>query len=595
MANLEFRAAMTLVTDKLQRRKFRAMCAADPLFYINACVFTYVPHDDDECSMLPFITFDYQDDLVMKIIDHARRKEPLNVKKARDMGVSWTVLAVGRWLTKFRRGYAMGVMSRKKDLVDQNGSMDALMQKLDYMYDREFSWMRENRTRNDMIYHDLHSDGKIRGETANPDAFRAGRQRLILWDEAAVTPDAFSIAAGMASAAACMVRVYTPQGSGSEPASLERAGVETVKLHWWLNPLHARGSYRIERGQAVIEDTEWHEANPGYKFVTTGPTVREGMRRSPWYDGECLKLHNIPLLIAQELEMNDSMASSHVFDVEFLEKTIQEACRQPLGVGHLVPAKGNQPAKFEADGFGDLKMWCALPFGRPQSDRTYTVSCDVSFGTGASNSTIAVTDDKLGEKVAEWANSFTLPHKMAELAMEIGWFFKDAQGAPGLLIWEANGPGRTFGTCVEEAGYPNVYKEDTQSKFAGWSSTQDKKKLLLGTYKMAQMEGRYVDRSIDSVSEQKNYVILANGSFAYSDTRGIVDPSGANENHGDRVIATALGEMASKGRKVELAAKEAEFQVGSRGWFNEQKAAQEARKNNARRTWSRNRHLTKAG
>jgi hypothetical protein len=571
------------------------MCSEDPLFYVNTCLWTYAPLDDDECTNLPFITYDYQDRLILKIIDHAHRKQPLNVKKARDMGVSWTVLAVGRWLTKFRRGYTFGVMSRKADLVDQNGSMDALMPKLDFMYEHDMPWFKERRTRNDMIYHDLESDGKIRGETANPDAFRAGRQRLVLWDEAAVTPNAFEIAAGMGAAAGCIVRVYTPQGSGSEPASLERAGVDTEKLEWRLNPLHARGEYRIERGQAIVIDKKWHDANPGYKFVTTGQTVREGMIRSPWYDGMCLVLHNIPLLIAQELEMNDEMSSSHVFDIEFLEKTLQEVCRPPLAVGHVESGKGREPEKFVADGIGDLKLWCHLPFGAPQRDRTYTISGDISQGSGASNSVLVITDDKLGEKVGEWASAHTLTHKMADVASAIGWFFKDASGHPAMIAWEANGPGRVFGQCLIDLGYPNLWWEDGQSKFPGWSSADQKKRLLLGNYKVAQMEGDYVDHSVEAVTEQKNYVILANGSFAYSDTRGVIDPSGANDNHGDRVIATALGHMISKGRRVVLVAKEAEFQEGSRGWFNQVRAEKEARAKNGRKRWQRNRHLTKAG
>lgn len=583
------------LSDKALRRKFRQMCSEDPLFYINTCIWTFSPHDDDECSTIPFITYDYQDRLILKIIDHAYRKKPLNIKKARDMGISWTVLATGRWLCKFRRGYTMGVMSRKKDLVDQTGSMDALMPKLDFMYEHDMPFFKERRTRNDMIYHDLESDGKIRGETANPDAFRAGRQRLVLWDEAAVTPDAFSIAAGMAAAAACMVRVYTPQGSGSEPASLERAGVDTEELAWWLNPLHARGEYRIERGQAVVVDQAWHDEHPGYPFVTTGATVREGMRRSPWYDGECIKLHNIPLLIAQELEMNDSMASSHVFDVSFLERYEAEVCRPPSAIGHLEGGAKGEPEKFVATGFGDLKLWCHLPFGVPQRDRTYTITGDISQGSGASNSTLIVTDDKLSEKVGEWASAHTLPHKMAEIAIMLGWFFKDSKGTPALMGWEANGPGRVFGQCLIDAGYPNLWWEDKQSKFPGWWSDPNSKKLLLGTYKVAQMEGKYVDRSADAVGEQKNYVILADNSFAYADTRGIVDPSGAKENHGDRVIATALGHKLSSTRRVELEAKEAEYQVGSRGYFNELRAKAEALKNRVGRAWKRNRHLTKAG
>jgi hypothetical protein len=591
--NLDFRTRMLKLTDPRERRTFRAMCARDPLFYINACVYTYAPHDDDECSMLPFITYDYQDDLVLKIIDHAHRREPLNVKKARDMGVSWTVLAVGRWLTKFRRDYAMGVMSRKKDLVDQNGSLDSLMQKLDYMYDREISWMKESRTRNDMIYHDLDSQGKIRGETANPDAFRAGRQRLVLWDEAAVTPDAFSIAAGMGAAAGCVVRVYTPQGSNSEPASLERAGVETVKLDWRMNPLHKRGEYRVERGRAEVIDHEWHRCHPDYPFVTTGPTVREGMFRSPWYDKMCRSLHNIPLLIAQELEMNDEMASSHFFEETFLRQLEDETCCVPYKAGRLEYSRETcNPQRFTDDQHGDFKLWAHLPFGKPQIDRTYTVSCDISQGMGASNSTLVVTDDKLGQKVGEWAHSFTMPHDFARLAVATCRFFHNAAGIPALLAWENNGPGRVFGKCVEDQGFGDVWYEPGESTIAGWSSTSEKKLLLLGNYKAAQMEGNYVDKSRECIAEQRNYVIVADGSISYIDHRGIIDPSGAKDNHGDRVIATALGHHVSSRRKKEAKEREAVYQPGSRGWFNQQRTEQAARERNARRVWSRRRNVS---
>jgi len=567
------------------------MCAADPLFYFNTCLWTYSPHDDDECSRLPFVTYDYQDELILKIIDSAHRKRPLNVKKARDMGVSWTVLGVGRWLTKFRREYSFGVMSRKKDLVDQNGSMDSLMQKLDYMYRHEFPWLRERRTRNDMIYHDLESDGKIRGETANPDAFRAGRQRLILWDEAAVTPDAFNIAAGMGAAGGCVVRVYTPHGSGSEPASLERAGVETVKLDWRQNPLHRRGEYRVERGRAVVVDEEWHARNPGYEFVTAGPTVRDGMSRSPWYDHNCRVLHNIPLLIAQELEMDDAASSSHFFDEDFLRRVEDETCRPPESVGRLEFCRENcLPQRFVYDDRGDFKLWQHLPFGEPQRDRTYTVSCDISQGMGASNSTMVVTDDKLHEKIGEWASPYSMPHDFARLAIAACRFFCDAAGTPALLAWESNGPGQVFGKCVEDQGFANVWYEPGERKIPGWASTAEKKLVLLGAYKAAQMDSQYLERSLDCVREQRNYVIVADGTITYADNQGLVDPSGAKDNHGDRVIATALGHHVSKGRWTASQAKEAEYQQGSRGWFNrirEEKLAREKRPN--RRVWRRRR------
>jgi hypothetical protein len=593
LENLAFRRNLYVATRKNPRnqRRFRRMCAADPLWYFNTCLWTYSPHDDDECTKLPFITYDYQDELILKIIDHAHRKKPLNVKKARDMGVSWTVLGVGRWLTKFRPDYAMGVMSRKKDLVDQNGSMDSLMQKLDYMYDNEFPWLQERRTRNDMIYHDLESDGKIRGETANPDAFRAGRQRLVLWDEAAVTPDAFNIAAGMGAAAGCVVRVYTPHGSNSEPASLERAGVETVKLDWRQNPLHRRGEYQVVRGRAVPVDTAWHERNPGYAFVTSGPTVRDGMFRSPWYDDNCRVLHNIPLLIAQELEMDDALSSSHFFDEDFLRRIEDETCRPPRWVGRLEFCRATcNPQQLVPAENGDFKLWQHLPFGRPLENRTYTVSCDISQGMGASNSTLVVTDDKLQEKIAEWAGPYMMPHDFARLAVATCRFFHDAAGTPALLAWESNGPGQVFGKCVMDQGFENVWYEPGERTVPGWSSTSEKKLLLLGAYKAAQMDHQYLERSFECVHEQRNYVIVADGTISYVDSRGLVDPSGAKDNHGDRVIATALGHHVSKTRRTAAKEQEAEFQNGSRGWFNQQREEKLNRdRRPKRRIWTRHR------
>jgi hypothetical protein len=570
------------------------MCAADPLYYFNTCLWTFASHDADQCPDLPFITYDYQDELILKIIRHVELMLPLNIKKARDMGASWTCLGVGRWLQKFRRKMMIGLLSWKEDYVDRKGSMDALMPKVDYFYDHELPWMKEDRTRNDMVDKNNESGGAFVGETANANAFRAGRPRVVFWDEAATTRHAIEVTQGIANATGCLIRIYTPRGRDSDPAAAERAGIETVELPWTIHPLHTQGLYKVENGRAVVIDKSYrmHKGKrfpEDYKFVTTGPTVRDGMFRSPWYDEKCVALHNIPLLIAQELDMNDTMSSSLVFDSEFLNRAEAEFCRAPLRVCKFKFSRETlwpDKVAFIDDASGEFKIWEHFVFGEPKRDRTYTVSCDVAMGSGASNSTLVVTDDLKREKIVEFASPTIKPHEFAHLAIAVCRYFKDQYDVPALLVWEQNGPGGLFGAEVVDSGFTNVWYEGEKKGTPGWFPTKQKKIDMLGQYGADQMEGKYIDRSFECVAEQRKYVVLPDQSVDYVDHSGLLDPSGARTNHGDRVIATALGNMVSKKRHVEQAAKEAAYPEGSRGWRNEQRAKKEAREKR-RRGWDR--------
>ena len=74
----------------------------------------------------------------------------------------------------------------------------------------------------------------------------------------------------------------------------------------------------------------------------------------------------------------------------------------------------------------------------------------------------------------------------------------------------------------------------------GWFSTKEEKISLLGQYRKMLGEGTFVNRSREAVRECREYVFSQAGGAGSCTFKEQVDPSGARDNHGDRVIAGAL-------------------------------------------------------
>ena len=584
--NLAFREE--LLNDAAGDRDYQdelwMMCSRDILFYFNAFLWTYDPRRDP--NELPFITYSaFQDEAILHV-DHAiEHGYHLNLKKTRDQGASWFTLGTIRHRQKFKWRESFMLLSRKEDLVDKTGNSDSLMWKLDFMQEMEPPWMQEAGERASMHMRNLESYGCIDGESTNNDCGRGGRRKAIIWDEAAACTNGFEIIGAIAPNTDCVIRIYTPKGTATEAYDSEK-DTEVHKLHWTNHPEQRRGLYRVENGKAVVLDEAYYaNRKRPYKFITSGPCVQDGQLRSPWYDKKCKELHWIPALIGAELDLNDQGSESQFFDGPFLAKALLE-CTTPDFVGELeYDRELCQPKQFLEREKGPLKLWCLLSNGVPANDRTYTVGFDISAGTGASNSTFTVTDDQTGEKVAAYANPAIMPHDFARLGIAIARMFKGPDGEGAMMIWESNGPGRIFGNTVIECGYRNIYYEcnersivPTSQDIPGWAPTKEKKVAMLGDYRAAQMEAKYLDRDYDCVMEQGSYVFLPNQSVAHSGSARNLDPSGANDNHGDRVIATALSYKASKMRRKKHTQKSTEFPKGSHGWRMKQAAANRKRK-----------------
>ena len=115
------------------------------------------------------------------------------------------------------------------------------------------------------------------------------------------------------------------------------------------------------------------------------------------------------------------------------------------------------------------------------------------------------------------------------------------------MIWEAQGPGRTFGDIIIKAGYRNVYFRTNETSLSkkqtdspGWWSTPENKKAEFARWRKAISEGRFTVRSAETLNECLSYIYLANGYITHTLAANSIDPSGAGANHGDRVTAAVL-------------------------------------------------------
>ena len=267
--------------------------------------------------------------------------------------------------------------------------------------------------------------------------------------------------------------------------------------------------------------------------------------RSPWFDTQCARA-TTKAEISRELEIDYGGAGYQFFDARDVQQLIQMYCCPPKYVGDLdFHYETLEPLRFREHGHGCLEVWCELLGKSPTSlqppARPYVVAVDASAGTGASNSVISIWDAKSSEKVAQYVDPHIKPERLAKLAIAICKWFWDAY-----LIWETNGSGRAFGDAVVEWGYGRFYKRPSKTETgetganAGWAPTRDNKYQLLSHYRGALADRTVCNRSEQALLETLEYLFLGNNWVEHSALSDNEDPSGARDQHGDRVIADAL-------------------------------------------------------
>ena len=568
----------------------RYWCSRDFRLFVNGFCWVYEPRDDVNDvpeKVLPFILWENQDAAVDTLLEHLGR-EDIGFDKTRGEGASWLVLMAFLWRWRFRRMQSFGLVSKTEMDVDNPDNPDSLMWKLDWALQQLPGWMTPRIDRN-LSKHtliNLENGSQIVGYSATGDVARGGRKTAFMMDELASFPAGQDQAAmdSTQHVTNCRVMVSTPKGPYGVFYNLMHGDNSLVKisLKWQQNPFRKRGLYRVKAGRPVLIDwrhwrsrlgPEWQhieeqsvaklaygikdetENNPfKYKFMLSGPFVKDGKDRSPWYDRECRRPGATPRSIAQELDLDYTGTTAMVFDIATIED-LQKKCLPPRHIGDLIyddnPNEIN--VRWSQRPGGAMHVWCPLlpPIFKPPGDRPYVIGADIATGINgpmSSNSVLWVTDVRTAEQVAIFASPRIDPEKLAWLAFAMAHFFA-GPGGPARIIPESNGAyGITFIRMLRDLGFANIYKREgdgtdvtskKKTKF-GFNSDKYSKPSLLMEWYFAVVGGELKVRDKMTLEEAKHYVLDANGVPVHQDSMTSDDPSGAKGNHGDRVIAAAL-------------------------------------------------------
>lgn len=526
-------------------------------------------------AVAPFIPHPFQIDLLLARPETHRHLAPndrgvlwcyendksMAVEKSRFQGASWLFLFFQNWLCGFHDYIQTLNISHKEDAVD-DGTRDSLFWKLRYMQEKQPQWLMGEITTNRLYfyYHRTHSE--IRGEATTRKTSVGGRASVIFADEFGENQLATEVRQKTALTANCRFFNGTHTGVGTEFQKMcdpaQSPEIVRYRLHWTANPTQCAGLYRYNPGRPSVPEV----IDKGYPFPADYPFVLDGRPtggpmpgvRSPWYDAKCLEIGE-DRAAAIQLDISPEGAARQFFDQLKVRAIVVGSARDPVWRGEpMYDTKGNLCGLAE-DPKGRLKLWA-----RPKGDgklpaARYTAGADIAAGTGATPSCLAGFNGDRSERVLEYANPFVVEPEFAKIVVALCQLMADPSGQGAYLTWDSSGQqGTKFEQEVLRLGYRHVHWDDDdvldrglkKVKRPGWFGHGDRKRHLLLDYQQAIYSGRLAERSEDCLLETLMFEYDKAGKIRHGGEFRTNDPSGAGVNHGDRVIAAALGWMLAK-------------------------------------------------
>ena len=593
--NLRFRRNLLAACRGSRRLQAaaREACRLDCLFYLNAFCWTYNPRKKGGGEVLPFVTWDFQDEAVRQILWCIEHDEDLLIEKSREMGASWLCLYVMEWLWHFRPWQKFLCISRSEAAVEDDDP-DSLFWKIDFVHRHLPGWLlpggsKEGVRRRKLFFGNAANDSTITGQASTGRAGVGGRATAMFIDEFSQIKEDFDVLHRTSDTTGCRIFNGTHLGTGTAFHELsQRVDMRKLQMHWSQHPDKRRGLYRFNAaaGQVDVLDKQYRYP-PDFAFVMSeapagGPFP--GLR-SPWYDRECQRKGS-PRAIAMDLDIDPGGSVAQFFNPLTIRTLAAEYGRDPFWEGDVeYDRDSGRPVRLIPNPGGPVKLWLNLTAaGLPPRGR-YGAGCDVATGLGATNSCLSVVSAATGEKVLEYATPHLQPEHFAPVATALCWLFKDERGEPALFAWEHAGPGMILGKRVLQMGYGHIYYREAHATLAGgkvsdipgWYPSNDQKRILLEEYRAALDARRFVNRSTQALRECLAYRYTPQGTVEHPQDSGGEDPTGARVNHGDRVIADALAwKMAQRLGIISTGKTEPEREsVGSLAWRRQLAAAAE--------------------
>lgn len=525
----------------------------DPIWMIDTFGWIYAPKDHPKCPVQPFILYDFQEDLVRKL-KASFGKHDLLLEKSRDMGATWTVMGTDAHTLTFESNQSILMGSRKQELVDKPGDPKCLFWKLDFFLDRLPGWLRPNINATSLHRHNLDNGSTIDGESTNDDFARGDRRGAIDLDEFPAVDNGHAILAATRDATNSRRMIGTPQGaSGAYYETREKMAKSNperiITLHWTLHPEKRKGLYSIEgcdEGKPPTILDHDYEFPEDFEFLNI--SFPEFKTRSIWFNEQCARAASAQE-IAQEIEIDYAKSGWSFFDTQIMDSLKKKFVVPPFHLGEIIlKPDWKSPEWIAQPAGGRLKLWFDPDLDGKIPKEWDDIACGVDVATGkggdmSSSSVASFARRSSGEKIAEFSTNQMFPSDFCKYVLGLCTWFNNAY-----LVFEANGPGGEFGKQLVDCGYRNVYhRVDDETKFVtkstksvGWWSSKDTKRILLSDYFNALKGKEFINHSEPAYVEAGQYVHEPNGDIVHARAKTTIDPTAANANHGDIVIADAL-------------------------------------------------------
>ena len=583
-----FRAFAT--ASPKDRKQLIRMCREDFLFWLTGFVSIYDAGDESgEPGRTSFIPYPFQIEMFTSLwsaMYDARCQ--VRVKKPRRMGVSWGVAALFEHCWQFMGERQLLIGSHREEAVEGAvsvakagraiGEWSRLLPKFDYIQIYQPTWMLPNDFvprmepyRTKMKFVNPETGAIIWGTSASSRSAHGDRGWAAWWDEAAKTQNLYEIIGGLSAFSPCKIWTSTI-GDLSHPFSTvlkESPSIVQVPLSWEMHPDYAKGI-------TVNEET--------------------GDPTSPWLERKLSDINYDPMLANSQYLCDEGFQVGSFYGAGETNslRTIfgggsePGTLKAPVRRGELVITESGQGpvvTGFADSDRGRWKLWFDLDDGKPPH-MNVVWGADVAQGQtdnrgqGNTNSTLCVLlqgEDRV-ERVASCAAHGLVPYEFAQLvALFIRWLCPDRE-PPG--NYDNIGPGGEFGMVLRTRfHYDNLWvdpsvstnkKNDPAKRAFGWNKGRDERSLhWFALHRSMIAEGKFIERDEDCAVEMREfqYDPTGKGPPLYLPSMKSQDPSGARENHGDRVIGAIAALIAAVSRPWAQELEEVGPKPGSWDWF----------------------------
>lgn len=262
--NVRFRMETRINGD--QDETYQALqyyfCRSSVLYFINVFCWTYDPRSKEK--HLPFVTYDFQAEIITWIVWLIKNMQTGVVDKSREQGLTWILEAVSTWIILFTPSSMIYQLSLAEEDVD-NYTPDSLLGKIRYIIKNLPPWLqggwseRAKEIDKKMMIKIPKSDSMAIGQLTKSTAGVGGRSMFAVYDEFAIVKEDRMVLQASASLAASRLFLSTPRGMGNEfyrmaensPPELRRSP------HWSQHPLKTVEWAKRDRLDPIYSDEIW--------------------------------------------------------------------------------------------------------------------------------------------------------------------------------------------------------------------------------------------------------------------------------------------------------------------------------------------------